>query len=95
MVVYKSYITRDSAFFKAALKKQRIEGQTRVIKLPEESLVPMQYYIRHIYGGELPTHNQVAGSPYSDSCHDSRLLAQLYVLGELVLDGKYQDTIIH
>jgi hypothetical protein len=95
MVVHESYLSRDSAFFKAALKKQWTEGQTRVIKLPEELSEPVQYYIGYLYGGQLPTHNQVDGSPYSTDCHQSELLAQLYVLGERVLNAKYQDTIIH
>jgi hypothetical protein len=34
MVVHESYLSQDSAFFKAALKKQWTEGQARVIKLP-------------------------------------------------------------
>jgi hypothetical protein len=95
LVVYETYLARDSAFFKAALKKHWTEGQTRIIKLPEESSEPMQHYISYLYGGKLPTHYQVDGSPYTADCNLSELLAQLYVLGERLLNAKYQDTIIH
>lgn len=35
IAVYGIFLTRSSEFFKAALKKEWVEGQTRVIKLPE------------------------------------------------------------
>jgi hypothetical protein len=39
---------RDSAFFRAALKKEWREGQKCTDKLPEEPLPHMAYYIRHL-----------------------------------------------
>jgi hypothetical protein len=95
MVVHETYLSRDSPFFKAALKKQWTEGQTRVIKLPEESLEPMQHYIEHLYGAKLPTNEHVAGSLCTADSYKYVLLAQLYVLGERLLNAKYQNAIIH
>jgi hypothetical protein len=60
MVVHETQLSRDSAFFKAALKKQWTEGRTRIIKLPEESLEPMQHYIQYVYSGSVPTHSLTA-----------------------------------
>ncbi|KAM0690018.1 hypothetical protein Q7P36_008785 [Cladosporium allicinum] len=61
MVVYETYLTRDSAFFEAALKKHWTEGQTRIIKLLEESLEAMQHYVEQLYGGKLPTLGLIDG----------------------------------
>jgi hypothetical protein len=96
MVVYGTYLSRDCAFFKAALKKQWSEGQSRVIKPPEDTPLHMEYYIEHMYGGKLPTHTLQSErkQTYSKPSH-LELLASLYVLGERMLDPKYQNTIIH
>jgi hypothetical protein len=93
LVVYETYLSQDSAFFKAALKKQWTEGQTRIIKLPEELLEPMQHYIEHLYGGKLPTHNLTAETTSKIETEPYDMLAQLYVLGERVLNAKYQNAV--
>lgn len=93
MVVHRTFLSQDSAFFKAALKKQWAEGQTRVIKLPEESLELMQDYIGHLYGVKLPTRVLVTGSCEVNDGH-YEALGRLYVLGERMLDTKYQNKII-
>ena len=54
----------------------------------------MQYYIEHIYGARLPTHELVQGSSYTADGHQYELLTQLYVLGERLLDAKYQNVIL-
>jgi hypothetical protein len=94
MVVHEIYLSRDSSFFKAALKKQWNEGQTRVIKLPEESRELMQYYIGHLYGAKLPTHDLSAGIICTLKDKHYGMLADLYVLAERMLDAKYQNAII-
>lgn len=45
MTVQKSPITRTSEFFATALKKAWLEGQTKLIKLPEEDPVHLTYYL--------------------------------------------------
>jgi hypothetical protein len=94
MVVHEIYLSRDSSFFKAALKKQWTEGQTRVIKLPEESPELMQHYVEHVYGDELPTHSLTHGDSCTIEDTHYNMLAQLYILGERMLNVKYQNTII-
>lgn len=95
MVVHESYLSLDSAFFKAALSKQWIEGQTRVIQLPEESPEPMQHYMEFVYSGRVPTQDLTAEKMSEideKHCYDS--LAHLYVLAERVLNPKCQNAII-
>jgi hypothetical protein len=94
LVVYETYLSRDSAFFKAALKKQWAEGQTRIIKLPEESLEPMEHYVEQLYGGKLPTLGVMNGQSFAVENSHYDMLGQLYVLGERMLNSKLQNSVI-
>jgi hypothetical protein len=94
MVVHGDCLSRDSAFFKAALKKEW--GDKRSIKLPDETPLIMGYYIEHMNGFELPTHTFTTGPSIRDPEQPAyELLANLYVLGERMLDPKYQNKIMH
>jgi hypothetical protein len=94
MTVHREFLGQDSRFFQAALKKEWVEGQSREIKLPEESYVNMGYYIGHMYGDKLPTHVLTQKSHCLPMSEQYKLLAELYVLGERRLDAKYQNLII-
>ena len=52
-VVHGSHLKSSSAFFTAALKKERLEGQERSIKLPEEDPRIFVRYIDFIYSRPL------------------------------------------
>lgn len=55
MTVHESFIVRTSDFFATALEKVWVEGQTRVINLPEEDPVDLGNYLDWIYTRKLPT----------------------------------------
>jgi hypothetical protein len=55
LLVHEDYLARHSALFKAALKKEWAEGQTRTIKLPEETPDLVAFYLDFLYGKGLPT----------------------------------------
>jgi hypothetical protein len=94
MVVHEDCLSRDSRFFRAALKKEWRKG--RIIELPEETPFHMGYYIEHLDGFDLPTRKLATGPPNQD-CEQFpyELLATLYVLGERMLDSEYRNKIIH
>jgi hypothetical protein len=95
MVVCEAYLFRDSAFFRTALKKQWSEGQSRVIKLPEETTVHMEHYVEYVFSGKLPTHDVAAKITFShEPYRRAELLASLYVLGERMMNPKYQNDVI-
>lgn len=50
VVAHKSNLSLRSAFFKAALRKEWIEGQTRTVKLPDEQRDVVAQYLDYIYG---------------------------------------------
>jgi hypothetical protein len=54
LIVHASYITRTSAFFATALKKEWAEGQTRIVELHEETPEMMAHYLDWVYTSELP-----------------------------------------
>jgi hypothetical protein len=54
MFAYGSYLSLYSGFFKAALKKEWAEGQTRTVKLPEEDPETVTFYFDFLDGKGLP-----------------------------------------
>ena len=95
LVVHESCITRNSDFFKAAMKKEWTEGQTRSIQLPEETCVEtFVYYLNFAYHGKLPTEEIVtkAKTGFIDKPFD--VLGNIYVLGERMLDRVIQNAVI-
>lgn len=93
LVVHESYITLNSEFFKMALKKQWIEGQTRLIKLPEDDLETMTNYLTFTYGRGLPT-SKLDSMPAEDGSKQWALLVKLYILGDRRLDKCVRNAVI-
>jgi hypothetical protein len=93
--VHESCITRNSEFFKAALKREWSEGQTRIINLPEETCIEsFVNYLNFGYHEKLPTtgitmrvHGCFPGDPYGE-------LSRIYVVGERMLDKTVQNAIV-
>jgi hypothetical protein len=91
-LVHGTYLTRDSEFFKAALKKEWTEGQTRRITLPEDSPKTMSHYLTYIYHNKLPpsdftpTERIPVGNSYL-------LLVNLYLCSERFLNRPLQHAI--
>jgi hypothetical protein len=95
IVVHKHYITRTSEFFATALKKAWIEGQSRIIELPEETPEHMEYYCDYAYSGKLPTRAFTYRDSDDEMALTFELLASFFVLGERRLDKKLRNAVIH
>lgn len=97
LLAHGSFVTRDSDFFTTALKKKWAEGQTRVIKLPEERPEVVSHYLNYTYTKALPSHT-VSWEPADTFTERSNeyqvLLAELYVLGERLLDTSIRNAAI-
>jgi hypothetical protein len=95
LIVYESCITRNSDFFRAAMKKEWTEGQTRTIKLPEEDCIEtLTHYLNYAYSQKLPTDRitAVASTGFPEGTWTT--LANIYVLGERMLDQSVQHAVI-
>ena len=82
-------LRKASKFFDAALKKEWKEGEKRIVTLPDDNPDSVYAYIQWLYGRKLfvkTTNNQ--GEPIFEP------LATLYVLGEKLLDGDFQDNVL-
>jgi hypothetical protein len=97
ILAHGNFISRRSEFFKAALKKEWVEGQTRIIKLPDEDPQVVTHYLSYTYSKCLPTDIFTAdfmGTFPEESDEYYQLLAELYVLGERLLDETIRSAII-
>jgi hypothetical protein len=94
LVAHESYLTKNSEFFQAAMKKEWAEGQTRVIKLPEEDVAIMTSYLTAIYGCQLPTSTMTAAPSGGFEANQWQLLVELYLVGERMLDKHIQNAVI-
>jgi hypothetical protein len=93
MVVHGTYLARDSEFFQAALKKERIEGQTRIISLPEQCPEIMAHYMNYTYSKILFS----KGMPCREKSDFDQLfpsLATLYVYGERFINLTIQRAVM-
>jgi hypothetical protein len=93
VVAHKSYLSLHSAFFKAALRKEWIEGQTRTVKLPDEQPDVVAQYFDYIYGRGLPTASKWYADPAMGRVYE--VLTELFALGERLLDSKIRNAIIN
>jgi hypothetical protein len=104
MLVHGTYLVHDSEFFSAALKKEWLEGKSRIIQLPEECTDTVAHYVTFTYLEKLPTSdmNPLAWQKYAelepvhqasfDNCFN--LLVRLYVCGEKFLNRAIQRAVI-
>jgi len=90
MTAYGSYLSKSDVF-RAALKKEWTEGQTRTIKLPEEKPEIVAQYLDYVLGEGLPTRST------KNDCREGAVydvLGELYGLGERFLDSQLRNAII-
>ncbi|KAM0709959.1 hypothetical protein Q7P35_002321 [Cladosporium inversicolor] len=92
-----NFISRRSEVFKGALMKELAEGQTRVIKLPDEDPPVITHYLSYTYSKYLPTDiftTDFMGTFPEESDEYSQLLSELYVLGERLLSETIRSNLI-
>jgi hypothetical protein len=94
LIAHESYITLNSEFFKAAMKKQWSEGQKRVIKLPEVGVEAVENYLTFTYGRGLPTATIKVVPKTNPEVGPWNLLIELYIFGERVLDTCIRNEVV-
>jgi len=91
MFALASCLSFHSDFFRAALKKEWAEGQTRIVKLPEEEPGLVATYLDFILGKGLPT-DSTQMDPQNGKVYV--VLTLLFALGERFLDSTFRNAII-
>lgn len=95
LIVHDHWLIKSSEFFRAALKKEWREGQTRIIKLEEEHVQEVAQYLDYLYEGELPTQKTVLIEQIAAEDWDEyNVLCNLYTLGERLVDIPMRNAII-
>lgn len=94
MIVHASYICANSEFFKTALKKEWLEGQTRTINMPEEDWKTMTDCLNFTYSGKLPTARLTDDDPFAAYLDSYPDLARSYTLGNRLLDSVVRNAVI-
>jgi len=92
LLAHGSHLALCSDFFKAALKKEWAEGQTRTVKLSDERPEIVAQYLDFVYSKGLPT------GPEDRDPHKGRVyevLTELFALGERLLDSNIRNAIIN
>jgi len=93
-IVHESCITRNSDFFKAAMRKEWIEGQARIIRLPEETRIEsFVIYLNFAYHEQLPSRGIMAFVDDVPLREGYIRLAEIYVIGERMLDKLVRNAV--
>jgi hypothetical protein len=94
LIAHETYVTQNSEFFKAAMKKEWFEGQNRVIKLPEVETETVENYLAFTYGRGLPTAKMNYVPKLTPEAGPWNVLVELYIFGERVLDKYVRNEVI-
>jgi len=95
LVVYGHLLAKTSEFFEVALKMEWKEGQTRIIKLPEEDAGTITHYLDFVHGQGLPTrYIKLYTDIQKDDGEEYLVLAKLYAFGERVLDTAVRNAVM-
>lgn len=78
-------------FFDKAMAGDWKESQQRTIQLPDDDPGIFALYVHWLYCGTLPVVCDKSGSPGDSEYMD---LVKAYVLGDKILDSRFQDTVI-
>jgi hypothetical protein len=94
MIVHATHISKNSEFFKTALKDEWLEGQTRTIHLPVEDCETMRDYLNFTYNGKLPTTGYTEEGEFTwDGCIYAALM-EIYTLGDRLMDIVVRNAVI-
>jgi len=85
-ILHQNAVCDKSKFFKAACSKQWLEGQERIVRLPEVDEVTFQAYFRWIYSGDVQEPTCTEQSDASAKRTEQESLIKLYLLGDTLDD---------
>ncbi|CRL25582.1 BTB/POZ fold [Penicillium camemberti] len=94
--VHESVLCASSQFFKAAMSGSWKESKERTIELPEDDPKAFSIYSHWLYFAEIPGILEAAkkGESAKKSAQKYYDLVSAYVLGDKLLDAKFQNSVI-
>ncbi|KAF2209495.1 hypothetical protein CERZMDRAFT_5765, partial [Cercospora zeae-maydis SCOH1-5] len=90
-VVHDFLLKQSSSFFQAALKEEWKEGQEKIVNLPEDHSEAFALYVEWLFSGKIASGSDKPEGRLSSSeiTREHLVLANLYVLGEKLLDDHF------
>lgn len=82
---------QNSEFFRAALKKEWTEGQTRVVQLPEENAATFNTYLNWVYQHDIYLDINEGQTIQEHGQYINYVLA--YALGDILMDFDFKDAV--
>lgn len=94
--IHESVLCTSSHFFKAAMSGSWKESTEHTIELPEDDPKAFAVYSHWLYFAKIPGLLQVAkkGESAKQSAQEYYDLVSAYVLGDKLLDAKFQNSVI-
>ena len=90
-VVHQNKICEKFKFFRAACSKRWIEGQEKLVRLPEVDIEVFQEYWEWVYSGTIPAGRCTVDSNMTAKNAEHLLLINLYLLADLLDDIKLRN----
>jgi hypothetical protein len=95
LLAHARFITPTSEFFKTALKKEWLEGQTRIIHRHDENVRHVVMYLDFIYTGYLPKHEFHGKRPEFATLETVyQALVHLYALAQQLMDKTTKNAVL-
>ena len=92
--VHKEAICAKSKFFAAACSKRWIEGQEKLVRLPETKAEAFKEYCKWVYSGVIPNTHCTPTSDDKDKIDEKNLFISLYLLGDSLEDVQLRNVAI-
>ncbi|KAI4693273.1 uncharacterized protein J4E88_001644 [Alternaria novae-zelandiae] len=92
--VHEGLICARSEFFRRAMNGKWIESKNRMVRLPEDDPKVFDIYINLLYTGRLATNTLEEPKTNAHLLEEMYVLAQLYVIGEKLLDKATKNSAI-
>ena len=90
-ILHHDAVCSKSKFFRAACSERWLEGQERIVRLPEAKPVAFQEYCRWIYYGQVADGTCTMTSSNIEKLGETQRLIDLYLLGDQLDDTQLRN----
>lgn len=89
--LHQDAVCAKSKFFRAACSKEWLEGQERIVRLPETEVATFHEYCTWIYSGQIADGNCTPASALIQKGYEFQRLVELHILGDKLDDVQLRN----
>lgn len=93
--LHQDLVCNSSKFFRAACSETWLEGQEKLVRLPETDPDVFQEYCKWTYSGSIRGTTCTAANTQEQKNAELKLLVRMYLLGDLLDDLKLRNRTFH